>query len=61
MNGINLNSVRREASGHCRNNTRDYLKDKINELAINNRNKNVTDVYRGMMNLRRATNIEITW
>jgi hypothetical protein len=32
INIDNLNNVRREASRHFRNNKREYLKDKINEL-----------------------------
>jgi hypothetical protein len=36
--GDNLNNVRREASKYFRNKKREYLKDKINELAINNKN-----------------------
>jgi hypothetical protein len=34
VNGDNLNNVRREASRHFRNNKREYLKDKINELPL---------------------------
>jgi hypothetical protein len=47
--GDNLNNVRREASRHFRNEKREYLKDKINELATNskNKNKNIRDLYRG--------------
>jgi hypothetical protein len=33
VNGDNLNNVRSYASRHLRNRKRDYLKDKINELA----------------------------
>jgi hypothetical protein len=33
INVDNLNNVRREASRHFRNKKREYLKDKINELA----------------------------
>jgi hypothetical protein len=33
VNGDNLNNVRREANRHIRNKKREYLKDKINELA----------------------------
>jgi hypothetical protein len=35
INGNNLNNRRREASRHFRNKKREYLKDKINELARN--------------------------
>jgi hypothetical protein len=38
MNGDNLNNVRCEVSRHFRN-KKDYLKDKINELAIYSKTK----------------------
>jgi hypothetical protein len=38
MNGDNLNIVRHEASRHFRNKEREYLKDKLNELAIHKMN-----------------------
>jgi hypothetical protein len=44
----NLNNVRHEASRHFRNKEREYLKDKINELATNSKNKNIRDLYRGI-------------
>jgi hypothetical protein len=37
------------------------MKDKINELAMNNKNKNTTDLYRGTSSFKRATKLEITW
>jgi hypothetical protein len=39
INGDNLNNVRCKASRYCRNKQREYLKDKINELAMNSKNK----------------------
>jgi hypothetical protein len=39
INGDNLNNVRREASRHFRNKKREYLKDKINNLATNSKDK----------------------
>jgi hypothetical protein len=48
INGDNLNNVRREASRYFRNKKREYLKDKINELATNSKNKNIRDLYRGL-------------
>jgi hypothetical protein len=42
INLDNLNNVRREASRHFRNKRNEYLKDIINELATNNKNKNIT-------------------
>jgi hypothetical protein len=35
INEDNLNNVRREASRHFRYKKREYLKDKMNELAMN--------------------------
>jgi hypothetical protein len=40
--------VRREASRYFRNKKRKYLKDKINELATNSKNKNIRDLDRGI-------------
>jgi hypothetical protein len=54
INGNKLNNIRREASRHFRNKRREYLKDNINELAMNS-NNNIKDVY------RRVTNLEVTW
>jgi hypothetical protein len=44
INGDNLNNLRHEASIHFRNKKREYLKDKINELATNIKNKK--DLYK---------------
>jgi hypothetical protein len=38
INWYNLNNVRRETSKQFRNKRREYLKDKINELAMNSKN-----------------------
>jgi hypothetical protein len=49
QNGINednLNNVRREANRYFRNKKREYLKNKIYELATNSKNKNIRDLYR---------------
>jgi hypothetical protein len=37
-----------------------YLKDKINELAKNSKNKNIRDLYRGINEFMRATNLDVT-
>jgi hypothetical protein len=42
ISGDNLNNVR-----HFRNKKREYLKDKINELTMNSKNKNIRDPYKG--------------
>jgi hypothetical protein len=44
VNEGNLSGVRREASRHFRNKKREYLKDKINELESNSKNKNIKDL-----------------
>jgi hypothetical protein len=38
-----------ECSRKFRNKKREYLKDKIDELATNSKNKNIRDLYRGML------------
>jgi hypothetical protein len=57
INGDNLNNVRLEASRYFRNKKREYLRDKIIELATNNKNKNIRDLYSG---IRGATCLKIT-
>jgi hypothetical protein len=47
MNGDNMDNVRREAIRNFRTKKREYLKNKINELETNSKNKNVRDLYRG--------------
>jgi hypothetical protein len=48
INGDNLNNIRCEVSRHFRNKKREYLKDKINEVASNSKNTNIRDLYRGI-------------
>jgi hypothetical protein len=54
INGDNLNNTRREISRHFRNKKRGYLKDKIDELATNSKNKNIRDLYRGINDFKRC-------
>jgi hypothetical protein len=54
INGDNLNNVRHEASRHFRNKKREYLKDKINVLATNSKNKNIRDRHRGINTFKRG-------
>jgi hypothetical protein len=54
INGDNLNNVRREASRHFRSKKREYLKDKIKELATNSKSKNIRDLYRGINEFKRG-------
>jgi hypothetical protein len=47
-NEDNLIDVRREASRHFRKKKREHLKDKINVLESNSKNKNIRDLYTGI-------------
>jgi hypothetical protein len=38
-----------------------YLKDKIIELESNSKNKNLTDLHRGINEFKRVNNLELTW
>jgi hypothetical protein len=60
ISGDSQNNVRREASRYFRNKKRKYVKDKINELATNIKNKNIRDLYRKINEFKRSTNLEIT-
>jgi hypothetical protein len=50
----NLKIVRCDASRYFRNKKREYLKGKINELAMNSKNKNIRDMYRGINEFKRG-------
>jgi hypothetical protein len=54
VNEDNLRNVRREASIHFRNKKREYLKDKINEIELNSKNKNIRDLYRGITEFKKG-------
>jgi hypothetical protein len=54
VNEDNLCNVRREASRHFRNKKREYLKDKINYIELNSKNKNVGDLYRGITEFKKG-------
>jgi hypothetical protein len=51
--GDNLNNVRHEASRQFRNKNKEFLKDKMNELAMNSENKNIRDLYKGINEFKR--------
>jgi hypothetical protein len=46
VNENNLSNVWQEASRYFRNKRREYLKDEINKLELNSKNKNIRDLYR---------------
>jgi hypothetical protein len=54
INGDNLSNVRRETSRHFRNKKRQYMENRINELATNSKNNNIRDLYRGMNGFKRG-------
>jgi hypothetical protein len=54
INGDNLNNVRRETSRYSKNKNRTYLKVKINELAMNSKNKNIRDIYKAINKFKRG-------
>jgi hypothetical protein len=54
VNEDNLSDVRLEFSRHFRNKKKEYLKDKINELESNSKNKNIRDLYRGINKFRKG-------
>jgi hypothetical protein len=54
VNEDNLSNVRREASRHFRNKKREYLKDKITDIELNSKNKNIRDLYRGINGFKKG-------
>jgi hypothetical protein len=54
MNEDDLNIVQQEACRHMRNKKKEYLKDTINELATNSKNKYIRDLYRGTNGFNRG-------
>jgi hypothetical protein len=54
INGNNLNNISREVSRHFRNKKREYLKDRINTLAMNSKSKNNRDLYGGINEFMRG-------
>jgi hypothetical protein len=59
INGNNLSNVRCEGCRHFRNKKREYLKDKINELATHSKNRNIIETcIEEEINLRKVTSLE---
>jgi hypothetical protein len=54
INGDNLQNLRRETSKKFRKKGKEYLKGKINELETNNKNKNISCLYRGINEFRKV-------
>jgi hypothetical protein len=54
INGDSLNSERGEACRHFRNKKREYLRDKIKELTMNSKNRNIKDLHKGIKEVKRG-------
>jgi hypothetical protein len=54
ISGDNLQDLRRETSKTFREKKREYLKGKINEVEINNKNKNIRDLYKGISGFKKG-------
>jgi hypothetical protein len=54
INWDNLNNVRCETTRHFRNKKGEYLKDRINDFATNNKNKNIRYLYKGINEFKRV-------
>jgi hypothetical protein len=54
VNGDNMDNIRCEASRIFRTKKREYLKNKINELETNSKNKNIRDLYRGINEFKKG-------
>ena len=55
----NLNNVSCEASRHFRNKKKAYLKAKIDEIETNSKIKTIRDLYRGIIDFKKVTNLEV--
>jgi hypothetical protein len=53
LNEDNL-SVKRKASRHFRNKKREYFKDKVTEIELNSKNKNIRDLYGGITEFKKC-------
>jgi hypothetical protein len=54
INRVTLQKVRHETTRIFRNEKREHLKGKINELETNNKNKNIRDLYRGINEFKKG-------
>ncbi|PSN40261.1 hypothetical protein C0J52_11907 [Blattella germanica] len=48
QNSEQLCSIRRETTRFLKNKKREYFKDKINDLEINAKNRNIRELYQGI-------------
>jgi hypothetical protein len=55
INGDNLKIVKREASRYFRNEKKEYLADKIYEIATNSKGRNNRDLYSGINEFKRVS------
>jgi hypothetical protein len=52
--GDNMDNVRRESSRSFRTRKREYLKNKINELETNSKNKNIRNLFWGINEFKKG-------
>jgi len=57
--GDNLQNLRHETSRTFRKKRREYLKGKVTELETDNKNRNIRDLYRGVNEFQKGTNLEL--
>jgi hypothetical protein len=60
ISGDNLQNLRHETSKTFRKKKKEYLKDRINELESNNKNKNIRDLYRSINEFKKGYQPRIT-
>jgi hypothetical protein len=53
-----LNSTNCESSRHFRNKRREYTKHKISEFALNSKNKNSGDLWRGINEFKKKRHLK---
>jgi hypothetical protein len=59
INGDSLQNLRRETNRIFREKKMKYMKDKINELGTNNKDKNIRDLYRGINEFKKGYQTEM--
>ena len=56
----NLNNIRLDASRHFRNNKKECLKAKFEEIVTNHKIKNIRDLYRRIIYFKKGYSLELT-
>jgi succinate dehydrogenase/fumarate reductase flavoprotein subunit len=61
VNECNLSDVRRENSGGFKSKKLEHLKNKINELESNGKNKNIAEMYKGIKEFKKCYQPRTKW